>query len=175
MSRPVSHLFEVAIIVELPEQLKDKPLQFQMAKWSPGRYGVFDFAKNVQEFRVVAANGSTLPLTRVDDQTWNVAPQGANTLTISYKVFGNDLSGTFSQLDTRHANYNGASIFMYVVDHKSDPVKLTINPPSGWKIVNGRTERAESKRMAVSKLGRADRYVNRNRSRLDAGHFRGRR
>ena len=48
-------LFEVPIIVELPDQLKDKPLQFQMAKWSPGRYGVFDFAKNVQEFRANAA------------------------------------------------------------------------------------------------------------------------
>ncbi len=56
MSRPVSHLFEVAIIVELPEQLKDKPLQFQMAKWSPGRYGVFDFAKNVQEVRAAGAD-----------------------------------------------------------------------------------------------------------------------
>ena len=134
MSRPVSHLFEVAIIVELPEELKDKPLHFQMAKWSPGRYGVFDFAKNVQEFR---ANG---PVTRVDDQTWSVAPMGATTLTISYKVFGNDLSGTFSQLDARHANYNGASIFMYVVGHKPDPVKLTIHAPSGWKIVNGRME-----------------------------------
>ena len=142
MSRPVSHLFEVAIIVELPEQLKDKPVQFQMAKWSPGRYGVFDFAKNVQEFRAVAANGSNRPVTRVDEQTWSVAPQGANALTISYKVFGNDLSGTFSQLDTRHANYNGASIFMYVVDHKPDPVKLTIHPPTGWKVVNGRTERS---------------------------------
>jgi len=135
MSRPVSHLFEVAIIVELPEQLKDKPLRFQMAKWSPGRYGVFDFAKNVQEFR---ANG---PVTRVDDQTWSVAPRGATTLNISYKVFGNDLSGTFSQLDSRHANYNGASIFMYVVGHKPDPVKLAIQAPAGWKIVNGRTER----------------------------------
>ena len=137
MSRPVSHLFEVAIIVELPEQLKEKPLQFQMAKWSPGRYGVFDFAKNVQEFRATRANGSTHPVTRVDDQTWSIEPQGATTLTISYKVFANDLSGTFSQLDTRHGNYNGASIFMYVVDHKPDPVKLTIHPPSGWKIVNG--------------------------------------
>ena len=100
MSRPVSHLFEVAIIVELPEQLKDKPLQFQMAKWSPGRYGVFDFAKNVQEFRAVGGAWSTRPVTRVDDQTWSVAPLGAATLTISYKVFGNDLSGTFSQLDS---------------------------------------------------------------------------
>ena len=141
MSRPVSHLFEVAIIVELPDQLKDRPLQLQMAKWSPGRYGVFDFAKNVQEFRAVGENSATLPVTRVDDQTWSVATQGASTVTISYKVFGNDLSGTFSQLDSRHANYNGASIFMYVVGHKSDPLKLTINPPAGWKIVNGRTDR----------------------------------
>src|ERR1043165_1327297 len=30
---------------------------------------------------------------------------------------------------------------MYVVGHKPDPVKLTIVPPSGWKIVNGRTDR----------------------------------
>jgi predicted metalloprotease with PDZ domain len=134
MSRPTSHLFEVQIIVELPEQLKDKPLQFQMAKWSPGRYAVFDFAKNVQEFRANA------PATRVDDQTWSVAPQGKTNITVSYKVFANDLSGTFSQLDNRHANYNGGSIFMYVVGHKPDPVKLTIQTPAGWKVVNGRTE-----------------------------------
>jgi predicted metalloprotease with PDZ domain len=142
MSRPVSHLFEVAIAVELPDPLKDKPLQFQMAKWSPGRYGVFDFAKNVQEFRAVAGDSSKRPIVRVDDQTWSVAPLGSTMVTVSYKVFGNDLSGTFSQLDSRHANYNGASIFMYLVGHKADPVKLTIQPPSGWKIVNGRTERA---------------------------------
>lgn len=135
MSRPMSHLFEVEILIELPDQLKDKPLQFQMAKWSPGRYGVFDFAKNVQEFRANAA------VTRIDDQTWSVAPRGNTTLTVSYKVFGNDLSGTFSQLDTRHANYNGASIFMYIVGHKPDPVKLTIQAPAGWKIVNGYTHR----------------------------------
>jgi predicted metalloprotease with PDZ domain len=77
MSRPTSHLFEVQIIVEVPEELKDKPLQFQMPKWSPGRYAVFDFAKNVQEFR---ANGA---VKRIDDQTWSVAPQGKSTINVS--------------------------------------------------------------------------------------------
>src|SRR5918997_1089085 len=77
MTRPQSHLFEVSIEAELPDELKDKPLQFQMAKWSPGRYAVFDFAKNVQEFRAVAANGAARAVTRVDDQTWSVAPQEA--------------------------------------------------------------------------------------------------
>jgi len=120
--------------------LKDKPLQLQMARWSPGRYGVFDFAKNVQEVRA-AADGTARPVTRVNDQTWSVSPLGVTKLTFSYKAFGNDLSGTFSQLNQRHANYNGGSIFMYVVDHKRDPVKLEISAPAGWKIVNGRTER----------------------------------
>src|SRR6185503_14516507 len=82
MSRPVSHLFEVSILIELPDELKDKPLQVQMAKWSPGRYGVFDFAKNIQEVR-----SSTGPVTRVDDQTWSVEPIRSTALTISYKVF----------------------------------------------------------------------------------------
>src|ERR1044072_5126387 len=123
MSRPVSHFLKVKIIVDPPEQLKDKPLQFQMAKWSPGRYAVFDFAKNVQEFRANA------PVTRVNADTWNLSPQGKTTINVSYKVFPNDLSDTFSQLDNRHANYNGGSISMYVVGHKPDPVKLTIQAP----------------------------------------------
>src|SRR5262245_31911901 len=121
MSRTNSHLFEVTVEVELPEELRNKSVEFQMPKWSPGRYAVFDFAKNVQEFRAV---GGICPppavckmaprqVTRVDDQTWSVAVVNSSGLTISYKVFGNDLSGTFSQLDIRHANYNGGSIFMY--------------------------------------------------------------
>src|SRR5215813_6519740 len=69
MSRPMSHLFEVSILIELPDELKDKPLQLQMARWSPGRYGVFDFAKNVQEVRAVGGDGSKRQVTRVNDQT----------------------------------------------------------------------------------------------------------
>jgi predicted metalloprotease with PDZ domain len=64
-------------------------------------------------------------------------------LMFSYKVFANDLSGTFSQLDSRHANFNGGCIFMYVVDHKQDPVKLSIKAPKDWRIVNGRTEKKD--------------------------------
>ncbi|HEY8224931.1 MAG TPA: PDZ domain-containing protein [Pyrinomonadaceae bacterium] len=159
MSRPVSHLFEVAIDVELPKDATMKSLDFQMPSWSPGRYAVFDFAKNVQEFRAFATNCaqrtdapsavncqvSPVPVKRVDDQTWRVPTSGTQKVTVSYKVFGNDLSGTFSQLDSRHANFNGGSIFMYVVNHKPDPVKLVIEPPTGWRIVNGRMEQKDQR------------------------------
>lgn len=153
MSRPVSHLFEVTIEVELDKNATAQTLDFQMAKWSPGRYAVFDFAKNVQEFEALGGicppdakcKQPAFPVTRVDDQTWRVSMMNTHSLTIRYKVFGNDLSGTFSQLDTRHANFNGGSIFMYVVNHKPDPVKLTIEPPAGWRIVNGRMDKNDQR------------------------------
>jgi len=151
MSHPASHLFEVRIGIEIgsPTDFVD----LQMPKWSPGRYAIFDFAKNVQE--VSAASGicpaggkcdqSARPVTRMDDQTWRVGTLGSTSLTVTYKVFGDDLSGTFSQLDMRHANFNGGSVFMYVAGHKQDPVTLHIDPPPNWRIVNGRMDSADQR------------------------------
>jgi predicted metalloprotease with PDZ domain len=157
MSRPVSHLFEVTIEVELGNDTI-RSIDFQMPKWSPGRYAVFDFAKNVQEVNARLACPAGLDCTlanptvkRVDDQTWRVdlehfkVPEKQLTVFFNYKVFGNDLSGTFSQLDSRHANFNGGSIFMYVVNHKPDAVKLRIDPPAGWRIVNGRMDKSDQR------------------------------
>jgi predicted metalloprotease with PDZ domain len=154
MPHPGSHLFEVSIEVERPTDSNMKAIDFQMPSWSPGRYAVFDFAKNVQEVSArsvcppgLDCNLPNPPITRVDSQTWRVdmagfRPSGKQTIVFfNYKVFANDLSGTFSQLDTHHANFNGGCIFMYVVDHKQDPVMLSIDPPKSWRIVNGRTDR----------------------------------
>src|ERR1051325_2570633 len=146
MSQPSSHLFEVTIEVETPSSWTPQSLDFQMPRWSPGRYAVFDFAKNVQQFEALGGicprdaqcKMPTFPVTRVDDQTWRVATMNTHTMTIRYKVFGNDLSGTFSQLDGRHANFNGGTIFMYIVNHKADPVKLEILPPPTWHITKRR-------------------------------------
>ena len=77
MSHPSSHLFEVTVEVGLPADTKIGSLDFQMPKWSPGRYAVFDFAKNVQEVKARPACPAgldcslpNLTVTRVDDQTW---------------------------------------------------------------------------------------------------------
>ena len=154
MSRPASHLFEVTIEVQLPADPNLRSLDFQMPKWSPGRYAVFDFAKNVQEVKAreacPAGLDCTMPeaaVTRVDDQTWRVALERnrheGTSLQFSYKVFGNDLSGTFSQLGARHANINGGCVFMYLVDHKQDPVALSIKAPNGWHIINAQTQQKD--------------------------------
>src|SRR5206468_4966629 len=94
----------------------------------------------VQEFNA-KAQVKSLPWTKIDDQTWRVQRQGNRQVNVTYKMFGNDLSGTFAQLDAGHANYTGGEIFMYIVGHKPDAVNLRIEPTSNWRVVNGRTER----------------------------------
>ena len=148
MPSPASHLFEVQ--VDVSGVTGADHVDFQMPRWSPGRYAVFDFAKNVQEARVspyckpqTKCERGSLPAARLDTQTWRADAQGADGLTFSYKVFADDLSGTFSQLDARHANFNGHSVFAYVVGHKHDPVTLKVNAPQGWKIINGQSKNTE--------------------------------
>src|SRR5256884_3134019 len=133
MSHPSSHLFEVTIEVGLPADTKTDSLDFQMPKWSPGRYAVFDFAKNVQEFhtgldpRDVRSDQPppkpipAPPFQRLDDQTWRGNNPGMGTLgrfIFSYKGFANDLSRTFFQLDAHHPNFNGGCGFFFVVHHQ---------------------------------------------------------
>src|SRR5256714_1801975 len=77
------------------------------------RCAFFGSAKNLKQFppfgglspRVeMRCHLPDFPVTRVDDQTWRVSTMNTHSLTVTYKVFANDLSGTFSQLDARHAN-----------------------------------------------------------------------
>jgi len=150
MSNPASHLFEVQIDVD--NLAGNDHVDFQMPRWSPGRYAVFDFAKNVQEVKAASrcppltkCARRELPVYRIDTQTWRVNALPAAGISLTYKVFADDLSGTFSQLDARHANFNGGSVFMYIVGHKPDPVRLSINAPPNWRILNDATVRADQR------------------------------
>ncbi len=139
LARPTSHLVGVQIDAG---RVHEPTLDFVMPAWSPGRYAIYDFAKNVQEFEATSARGEPLPWTKLDKQTWRVETYRAEgAVRVRYRVYGNDLSGSFSQFDSSHASLSGASVYIYVAGHKQDPITLSVdelpasNPP--WKIVSG--------------------------------------
>ncbi|MCL5006403.1 MAG: PDZ domain-containing protein [Acidobacteria bacterium] len=135
LARPTTHLMEVEITAT---RVKESSLEFAMPAWAPGRYAIYDFAKNVQEFTAQGASGQNLPWMQTDKQTWRVDTRNCGgSVRVRYKVFGNNLSGSFSQFDASHANINGASVFMYLVGHKPNPLHLSIQAPPGWKIISG--------------------------------------
>jgi predicted metalloprotease with PDZ domain len=139
LSRPSTHLMEVEIDVS---GVASPTLDFIMPAWAPGRYAIYNFAKNVQQFEAVGAQGQALSWLNADKETWRVDTANAGgAVTVRYKVYADDLTGSFSQFDPTHASLNGAGIYMYVAGHKPDPVTLTIQPPSSWssgfKIIDG--------------------------------------
>jgi predicted metalloprotease with PDZ domain len=138
LTHPNLHLVTVEITAR---NVVGDSLDFVMPAWSPGRYAIYDFAKNVQEFTASGAQGLALPWTNLDKQTWRVdLRQAGGVVKARYRVFANDLNGSFSQFDSTHANLNGPSIFMYVAGHKPNPLTLTVDAPKDWQLISGFTD-----------------------------------
>lgn len=130
-----SHLYVISLSVS---GLHGHPVLLQMPVWSPGRYARMDFAKNVQDFAVTGADGKPLRWDKINGSLWRVFPGARGSLRAAYRVFADaPMSGTFSVLDSAHANWNGGSLFMYVEGHKQDPVSLEVTAPENWTIMNG--------------------------------------
>lgn len=135
LARPTTHLVEIEIDAA---KVTEPWLDLAIPAWSPGRYAIYDFAKNVQEFEATNAAGQPLRWTQPDVSTWRVNAQNSGgAVRLRYKVYANNLNGSFSQFDATHANLNGPSLYMYVVGHKPDPIHLEVEPPPGWKIASG--------------------------------------
>jgi predicted metalloprotease with PDZ domain len=156
LARPTTHLVEVEIDAG---KVTTPALDFVMPAWSPGRYAIYNFAKNVQEFRAIGAQGRALKWTQPDKQTWSVDTRNSGgSVRVRYKVYANDLNGTFSQFDSTHLNLNGASVYMYVDGHKPDPLALTLedlpNEAPAWKIISGYSPSTVQKTFSVASYDR---------------------
>ena len=59
-----------------------------MPVWSPGYYGIADYARSASNFRVEDAAGHPLPFEKTARNTWRVAAGNAPLLVLNYDVFG---------------------------------------------------------------------------------------
>ena len=138
-SDPATHVYDIEMDLG---DVRDEVVKVQMPVWSPGRYAPFYFARNVTAFSASSGDGA-VRWDRENGSLWRVYPRrGSGRTVIRYRVYANTLSGTFSVLDSAHANWNGPSLFMYVVGHKQEPTRLHVAVPAGWHIVNGDTRQA---------------------------------
>jgi predicted metalloprotease with PDZ domain len=156
LSRPSTHLVEIEIDAS---KVSSPILDFVLPAWSPGRYAIYNFAKNVQDFHALDSHGQALDWTQPDKQTWRVDTHNAGgTVRVRYQVYTNDLNGSFSQFDTSHLNLNGASVYMYVDGHKPDPLTLALEDlpemTPAWKIVSGLSSSSDQKSFKVSSYDR---------------------
>ncbi len=115
ISRPHTHLYGVSFTIE---NVTTPQLDLSLPVWTPGSYLVREYARHVQDFKAGDKSEALLSWRKVDKATWRVdtGASGSHpkTIVVSYRVYANELFTQTSHLDSTHAYFNGASLFMYI-------------------------------------------------------------
>ena len=110
-------------------------LQVRMARTSPGRYALHEFAKNVFDVSIANGKGQLLAATRPDLHQWNVAGHDG-TVVVTYKVFGDRTDGTYLGIDDMHAHINIPAALLLARGWFERPARVTFVQPPGkaWRV-----------------------------------------
>src|SRR5687767_8723265 len=110
-------------------------LEARMARSSPGRYALHEFAKNLYAVKAENSKGEKLEITRPNPHQWNISGHDG-TVKITYTLFGDRADGTYAGIDETHAHLNAPATFLYAHGFEAKPSKVTFEIPAGkaWKI-----------------------------------------
>ncbi|HXC15890.1 MAG TPA: hypothetical protein VNV60_00465 [Holophagaceae bacterium] len=124
---------QIEVTLRLPDGATKKGAVLALPAWTPGSYLVRDYARFVDRVEAKDGQGRALPLQKVDKQSWRLP--AASGVTVSYRVYGNDLSVRTNHMDGAHAHLVGASTFLYIEKDLGRPYEIRFEGfPGDWKI-----------------------------------------
>ena len=114
--------------------------QFAFPAFTPGGWTIDPIAKNVLDLEARDGSGRALSATKIDKETWTIAKPADGTVTVRYRVYANEKGTPYAaRLNEAMAHANLASILGYAPDRLRNPARITIRPPSGWKLATSLT------------------------------------
>lgn len=118
------------ITLDLSGKLPDTVV-FKMPVWTTGYYQFMNFGKSVSDFTATDESGKALDFKHTDQNTWKVAANH-KPVKLKYDVActRNFVGGNF--IDTGHAYFSPAGLFMYQDKNIIQPVSVTVNKYPGW-------------------------------------------
>ncbi|MBR07447.1 MAG: hypothetical protein CMP48_07150 [Rickettsiales bacterium] len=138
------HHHELGVSIEFTE-VKGEKLEIRMPNFSPGRYALHNFAKNIYEESAHDASGDELPLIRLTPYAWE-APVVDGQVTFQYTLYGNHADGTYMGVDARKLHMNMPATFARGVGLDDRKVNLNIpNMPEEWSVATQLVKESESK------------------------------
>lgn len=132
MPQPETHLFEVRLQIV---NHKSSILDLKMPVWTPGSYLVREYAKNLQDFTAFAGD-KPLSWRKVSKNHWQINKDDVSSeVTVSYRIFANELSVRTNHLDATHGYFNGAALFLRLLGTDNLPIRVTVLPPyPQWQV-----------------------------------------
>jgi len=124
---------EAEIVVTFSGAPANKPLDVRMSRSSPGRYSAQEFAKNVYNVKITDEKGTPLSVTRIAPPQWIVNGHRGK-VRVSYTLFGDLGSGTFTGIDNTMAHLSFPATFMWAKGMETAPIQIRFRPLTDWKI-----------------------------------------
>ena len=131
MEQPGAHVYHVAMRCD---GLRGATQDFKMPAWSPGYYGIMDFAKHVQNFRAVDGSGNELQWEK-SGNAWKVQTGKAPAVKVDYDVLATSTFVANPYLGEDRGYIVGTGVFMYVAGQVAHPVTVEIRLFPGWKSI----------------------------------------
>ncbi len=139
-ARAVSRYIDVRMTlpVDFPsaDQQEDFAWVFSLPAWIPGSYLIRDFAKNLVGMTARTVGGTPVPITALDQQTWQISRQ-SSPIVIDYSVYCADFSVRTAHVDLNHAFFNGSSVFLRLHGLESVPHLVfldDVGAPEHWHV-----------------------------------------
>jgi predicted metalloprotease with PDZ domain len=96
MPQPQTHLFEVTLAIE---NWSTDVLDLKFPVWTPGSYLVREYVRHLQGFVAMDVKGNALDWKKVSKNHWQVQTPNHTNVTISYRIFANELTVRTNHLD----------------------------------------------------------------------------
>jgi predicted metalloprotease with PDZ domain len=129
MPQPQNHLFVVTLQVS---PWAEEVLNFKIPVWTPGSYLVREYTRHLQDMQAQDGQGRPLTIRKLAKNHWQIA--GADTITIQYRIFANELTVRTNHLDSSHGYFNPSALCGWIPGYEQQPLTVTIAPPAGWQV-----------------------------------------
>jgi predicted metalloprotease with PDZ domain len=126
---PAAHLFHVVMRCD---HLAGDRTEVRMPAWTPGYYGLFDFAGDVRDLSASDGNGHSLPWEKAGANAWTIRHPEARSFELQYDVLATRPFVANAYLDETRGYILPGALFLYVPDRLKDRVTVTVALPAGW-------------------------------------------
>ena len=108
-------------------------LELWMPVWTPGSYLVREYSRHVQDLIAQNEAGAVLEIIKTRKNCWAIKAANAKNVTVTYIVYGRELSVRTNWIEDDVALLNGAPTFITVRGYENGVHRVVLELPQGWK------------------------------------------
>lgn len=104
-----------------------------MAVWTPGSYLVREYERHVEQVTAKGADGRPRSVAKTKKNRWRIQTGGSPAVTMSYRVYGREMTVRNNWIEAGFAMINGAPTFITLVDRTPRAHDVRVELPAAWK------------------------------------------